>query len=65
MAVGIGKRVNESEREIIAGDKNRVIAVNSVEDPANQLDSVREDANSKIFLLTFCKKVVSQFVNSF
>ena len=49
MAVGIGKGVSESELESIAGDKNRVIAADSFDDLADQLDSIQEVANSKSY----------------
>ena len=49
MAVGIGKGVSESELESIAGDKNRIIAADSFDDLADQLDSIQEVANSKSY----------------
>jgi len=65
--VGIGKSISESELETIAGDRDRVIAANSFEDLTNRLDSIREAANSKNFLLTLLKRVVLQcnFIYSF
>ena len=59
--MGIGKGISESELEIIAGDRDRVIAANSFADLTNRLDSIRQAANGKNFLLTLFKRVVLQY----
>ncbi|XP_020630779.1 von Willebrand factor-like [Orbicella faveolata] len=42
VAVGIGKNIDESELETIAGDKNRVVNAQDFGDLDNQLDDIRE-----------------------
>ena len=50
VAVGIGKNIKQSELEIIAGDKDRVVNAKDFEDLNNQLDDIREVTCSKCCL---------------
>ena len=49
VAVGIGKDIDESELEIIAGDKSRVVNAKDFKDLENQLDDIREKTCSMYF----------------
>ena len=50
VAVGIGKDVDESELETIAGDKSRVINADDFGDLDNQLDDIREKTCSTYYV---------------
>ena len=54
VAVGIGKHIDESELEIIAGDKSRVVNAKDFGDLDNQLDDIREKTCSKYFVCSGC-----------
>ena len=54
VAVGIGKKIDESELETIAGDKSRVVNAEDFEDLDNQLDDIREKTCSMYFACSAC-----------
>ena len=63
IAVGIGKKIDESELESIAGDKSRVVNAKDFGDLDNQLDDIREKTCSMYFVcsvysLTYCYRLI-------
>jgi len=50
VAVGIGKKIDESELESIAGDKSRVVSTKDFGDLDNHLDNIREKTCGMYFV---------------